>query len=363
MLDKIKVFLKPVLKPVVIIVLKHFFKYKLHSDIEKIRRLNKKCIFLMATPCHGNLGDQAIVYAQYKFLADMGLDSQIIEIKNFEYLNFKDVIEKQVAKDDVIIIDGGGNLGTLWPNEDDKISGIIKTFNDNKIVIFPQTCFYSDDFEGKERLKKSNDIYYKHKDLTIALRDNQSNEFVCTNFPSVKALYVPDIVLYIDYVPKDFYRNGILLCFRKDLEKVAQEKQINEIKEYIKFNNIPYVEIDTIVNKKVTKKNRDKELYKKWNEFSNAGLVITDRLHGMIFAAITGTPCIAIDNKSKKVSGVYSWISSLDYIKVCEDIAKVKDNILNLYQRKSKYDKDLLVDSFNEISIQLEMGCKNETIE
>ena len=55
---------------------------------------------------------------------------------------------------------------------------------------------------------------------------------------------------------------------------------------------------------------------KKLLEFSRAKLIITDRLHGMIFAALAETPCIALDNLSKKVSGVYQWISYLDYITI-----------------------------------------------
>ncbi|MBD7913313.1 polysaccharide pyruvyl transferase family protein [Clostridium cibarium] len=362
MLDKIKAFLKLILKPIVYRVHKKVFKYRLYYYVEKKRGLSGKCIFLMATPCHGNLGDQAIVYAEYKFLTNMGLENQLIEIKNSEYYKFKDIIKKEVIADDIILIDGGGNLGTLWPGEDDKISEIIENFNDNKIVIFPQTCFYSDDFEGKKRLERSKSIYGKHNNLTIALRDRQSYEFVCRNFPSVKSVYTPDIVLYIDDISRNFDRSGILLCFRKDLEKVVSEKEIDQIKEYIKVNNIPCVETDTIICKKVTKRNRNRELYKKWNEFSSAGLVVTDRLHGMIFAAITGTPCIAVDNKSKKVSGVYSWISSLQYIKVCDDITKVKDDILNLYKCNAKYDKNLSKDNYDEISNQLIISRKKKQL-
>lgn len=355
-LNKIKLRIISFLRPPVNWIRRKIFKYKLSSNIRKKRSLYNKCIFLMATPCHGNLGDHAIVYAEYKFLNDMNLINQLIEIKNYEYLKYKDIIKKYINKDDVIIIDGGGNLGTLWPHEDDKISEIIESYINNRIIVFPQTCFYSNDFEGKERIKKSIDIYSKHKDLTITLRDKHSYEFICRNFPTVKSIYVPDIVLYINNVSKDIVRSGVLLCFRKDLEKVVTEKEINKIKEYLKSKNISYIETDTIINKEVTKKNRNQELSKKWNEFSKAGLVITDRLHGMIFATITGTPCIAIDNKSKKVSGVYNWISSLEYIKICDDILKVKDEIQNLYKYKSKYNRKILVNEFNKISMELEKG-------
>ncbi len=58
-----------------------------------------------------------------------------------------------------------------------------------------------------------------------------------------------------------------------------------------------------------------KKCFKKWNEFSSVQLVVTDRLHGMVFSAITGTPCIALDNISHKVYGAYQWLSYLPYLR------------------------------------------------
>ena len=40
----------------------------------------------------------------------------------------------------------------------------------------------------------------------------------------------------------------------------------------------------------------------------------------MIFAALTATPCVAFDNSSNKVTGVYEWIKSLDYIKIVDNV-------------------------------------------
>lgn len=49
-------------------------------------------------------------------------------------------------------------------------------------------------------------------------------------------------------------------------------------------------------------------------EFASAKLVITDRLHGMIFAALTQTPCIVLGNYNHKVKGTYEWLQELPYI-------------------------------------------------
>lgn len=45
----------------------------LRKDIRNIREKKGFCIFFISTPQHGNLGDQAIVYAQMKFFESLGL--------------------------------------------------------------------------------------------------------------------------------------------------------------------------------------------------------------------------------------------------------------------------------------------------
>ena len=46
-----------------------------------------------------------------------------------------------------------------------------------------------------------------------------------------------------------------------------------------------------------------------WKNFSSSKIVITDRLHGLIFSKITSTPCIAIDNSNNKIRETYNaWL-------------------------------------------------------
>ena len=78
----------------------------------------------------------------------------------------------------------------------------------------------------------------------------------------------------------------------------------------------------------VSLKNREAEVERKLDEFRQSRLVITDRLHGMVFAAITGTPCIAFNNSSGKVEGVWRvWLRHLPYIKFVESADTASDSI------------------------------------
>ena len=60
---------------------------------------------------------------------------------------------------------------------------------------------------------------------------------------------------------------------------------------------------------------------------SSAELVVTDRLHGMLFCALTNTPCIVVKSKSPKIQGVYQWIKNNKYIELIENIDELSQAI------------------------------------
>ena len=68
----------------------------------------------------------------------------------------------------------------------------------------------------------------------------------------------------------------------------------------------------------------------------------------MIFAAITGTPCIALSNY--KIKGTYQWILDLEYIKFTDDIGKISELMDDLKKVKNiKYDNKFLMKYYNKI--------------
>ncbi len=301
-LSKIKWFLK---------ILKRF----------SVRKNNESVVILLATPVHGNLGDHAIVHAEKKIITNRFKGKKLIEIENSCYLAYGNMIKRFVHKDDIIVIDGGGNLGTLWKHEDDKIRSIIEMFAENKIIVFPQTCYYDDVNNERERIVKNRKAYESAKDLTIMLRDRESFELFTFLFPSIKTLFVPDIVLSLHPEIEEKKRGGVFLCFREDCEKnICAEKKENIKKSIIRrFGDCEFHDFSTLVPCGVNEKTREKELKIKWEELSKAKLLVCDRLHAMIFALITETPCIALDNVSKKVSGTYEWLQDIPYIQIVND--------------------------------------------
>ena len=308
--------------------------YDLKYIIYKNKVREKNIIF--NCPNHYNLGDHAILKAENEILKSLG--KNIFNVYSHYTEHFIKKYSKTISTKDHIYITGGGNLGTLWTNEQDRINIVINNFNNKKITIFPQTIYYSNNIYGKYRLEIDKKRYNKCSNLLIMCRDEQSYNF-CRNKITKNCIYTPDIVMTLKYDNLFKKMNkDILYCFRDDKEKTSLDKK--QIIEYIE-KNYKTGKFSTVFENNDYKFSKGKkDLIKLLNKISNTRLIVTDRLHAMLFAAITGTRCIAFDNKSNKVKGAYNWIkknnnyvyfvnTQEEFIKVLEkiDIKKVDRNL------------------------------------
>ena len=297
--------------------------------------LGRKAFFI-GTPEYTNLGDSAIAIAQMLFLEKCGFPrSNIKKFTQSEYIEYAGLFSRYINKRHLICGIGGGNLGNLWPNEEEFRYRFIDAFPNNPIVIFPQTVFFTEDEEGRKAIEASKQNYEKHRKLTIVAREQISFDRLKTLYRNPAKLLTPDIVLSTtmdDYGVTVTKRSGGLLVFRNDAEKAMADEDRQAIVDYLNENSFVFRTTDMYSDEPVTKENRMELVRKKMQEFADAEFVITDRLHGMVFAAITGTPCIALSNNHHKVSGTYNWISYLPYIKYSTKI----EEVLSLLPRITK---------------------------
>lgn len=320
-------------------------KLFLHGGVYKIKKLIYYClltckinrVFLFNTPSHGNLGDHAIVKGELEFLKNYFPNKSIIEISGPQFEEDLNYIKLFIQKKDILFLHGGGYIGTLWLQEEYRFRKMLNTFKKNKIIVFPQTAYFSDDEEGNNEFSKSKEIYSNHKNLYVMLRDYKSYDFFVNNFESVKSYYFPDMVTFLEDNYENEYNNKVLLCLRSDKEKNIDKDIFENIELFLVHNNETVAHIDTVLNRGISSTEREEVLTTYLNNYGSSKLVITDRLHGMIFAAITGTPCIAFDNISKKVSGVYEWIKSLEYIRMVDSYEEFVDSYNVLTRISSKY--------------------------
>lgn len=275
----------------------------------------KNRFVLLDTPTHGNLGDHAIVMAEQQILKNMGNNYTEATANQ---INFHEKIFARVTSSkSIILIPGGGFLGSMWPVEEERFRRILKAFKKNKIIVCPQTVTFDlTTEEGQRYFEESYSIYSSAKNLTMFVREKKSYEFMKKYMPKVNVVLAPDLVTYLDVRLDAEKRKGILFCMRSDREKSIKDEDVNNIYELVKqtYSDQSIEYVDTVINKSVSVTERESEVRNILRKFKRAKLIVTDRLHGMVFAAITNTPCIAISNSNGKINGVYDWIAENKYI-------------------------------------------------
>lgn len=318
---------------------------------------NPNAVFFVMTPEHSNIGDHAIAYSQKIIFDDLNIRyieitaNRIFEL--FEY-DFLSVVNRRT-----IFVNGGGNLGTLWFNVENAFRGIIIANPHSKIICLPNTFFYEESDWGRDELEKSKIIYNSHKNLIIYAREQQSYNAMKDIYNNVKL--VPDMVLRLNFSGEQVDRKGCLLCLRSDVEKTITNDEIKDVENKAKQlfgENVNYT--DMCISHNVSIENRYNEVLNKINEFKSAELVVTDRLHGMIFCAISGTPCIVLNSKSPKVKGCYEWIKHLEYIKFAENIEDIDKLYSSIPKKQFNYDNTNISHFYDILKTDISETCQGE---
>ena len=287
--------------------------------ISMIEKTDDEFDLLLGSAIHTNLGDHLITLAEQQLFEEINPERKIFEIPTevFQYYRYR--LEQAVKPTTRIFINGGGWMGNLWPNEEKLLQDMVDVFNKNKIVIFPQTVYYDKNVAPyQELIDRGNQIYKQCQDLTLFVRDRQSFDFSKGNLAIEKIVLVPDIALYYSFEHKNCKNNVIGLCVREDREKSSNSGEIERVCEALSSMGFIIERLSTMFDKRVPSNMRKEVVEARLNDFSKCCAIITDRLHGMIFSYIAGTPCIAFDNRTKKVSGVYEeWLSKCKGIYPC----------------------------------------------
>ena len=284
---------------------------------------HKKNIFIFLGSDYGNLGDVAITYAQKKYIQTIAPNANVVEIPISKTFAGIKAVRRIIKKDDIVTLIGGGNTSDMYDDIEFFRQLVIFHFRKYRIIGFPQTFSFSNTLRGKICRFIAQRVYCCANNMILMAREHNTQDLLNRYFPNVKSLLVPDVVMTLDE-RKHNKRSGVLLCMRSDKEKNVpsdwQRELSNKLKE--KYGSVTYQ--DTQVSD-ITEQNRFERLFDIFDQFRSHELVVTDRLHGMIFCFITSTPALVIDNSNHKVSACFDWIKSCGYIKMLSSVDAIED--------------------------------------
>lgn len=304
--------------------------------------MTRKIIWIGLFPPHNlSVGDHAQVVAIQKWFRDYFPNLEVVR----SYRQLPDGIENwdrfltTTKRDDLIFIHSSGDFGSLfcWTGvpPPDRWHGMrkkfISTFPGNKIIQLPVTAYYHDNEVGRKTLEEDRQ-FYKDKNNVILMAREQVSYEILANSLDCKSLFVPDFVFYLKPILVNRERNGALLALRSDHEARFNQNEKLKVKDIIAefIPNIVVKDVQ-ISSCPLTDKNRENYINEILDYYQNFEVMITDRMHGMIFSVITKTPCIALDDRiPHKLSGYKSLLSrSVKFVKNIEGIHYAITEILS----------------------------------
>ena len=159
------------------LILKNLGYIRKYIYLIKNREKMQKTGILIGEPNHGNIGDAAIAIAEHKFLEEqLGIDivtlpARFVERHTWSY-------KKVISEETVILFHGGGFIGTLWPRNLQDLIDCMHLFPNNRIIIMPQTVFFSDDDNGEKVRNQLYDDFKSCNRLTLCVMEKHSYDVV-----------------------------------------------------------------------------------------------------------------------------------------------------------------------------------------
>ena len=307
-----------------------YIAYRINPSSEK------KIIWLGAfPPMHSNMGDHAQTLAVEQYFNKEFPDYRLIGLnRNQISLSRLKKISLTLGKDDLVFIHSSGDFGSKYHDLEKSYcklrKDIIRIFYNNKVINLPTTVYYENNERGKEILEEDT-LFYKNNNITILARESVSSKFLSCNF-ECNSRFFPDFVFYFKPRITHKPRRGALFLLRSDNESGLsyqdRNKTIDMVRQYTELvhdrdilkSAIPV--IDMI---------RERYIESICRIYQHYEFVITDRMHGMIIAVITNTPCIALNGGiPHKIKAYQSFLSeSVEFIDAIEEIGLAIKQIRN----------------------------------
>lgn len=289
-------------------------------------------------PYHPNIGDTLIWEGTREFL-------KTLPYKCLYYASKDSFRYRQLPKNVVVLLHGGGNFGDLYRLHSEFRKKIIELYPENRIIILPQTVFYED----MSLLQYDVDFYAAHPNVMICAREQFSFDFLTAHFKN-QILLLPDMAFYLNigkYKVSDDV-NRVLYLKRTDKELAdsdskniipacaeqhdwpTYEKHFDEFDKIDRFTNRLH-KLFRICGVKDKTLARIEDFKRNWyyrRKYVQMGIsflcpyhsIYTTRLHVLILGVLLDKEIFLINNTSGKVVNFYNtWMKQLDKIKKIEN--------------------------------------------
>ncbi|WP_026871629.1 polysaccharide pyruvyl transferase family protein [Inquilinus limosus] len=301
------------------------------SVIDKYIEPGSKVIYI-DYPMHLNVGDILILKGTEAFFKDRKYDV----VGRYSTFGFPEDADRfpQISKDTTIVLHGGGNFGDIYQSHQVLRRKVVEHYPDNRIVVFPQTLFFSDETE----LRRTAEVFSRHRDLHFFARDQRTYDVFRREFSNTVEM-CPDMAhfLWRSFPVKTYgaaaAKLKTLWMIRRDVEQSDLPEQFRGTVERAvdwedlctgpdRFLTRLILKADRI-NARVGRKRFPTDIA--WYRFTDALVarlnrqilqhdrIVTSRMHGHILGCLLGMKTTLLDNSYGKNSTYYrAWTNRVE---------------------------------------------------
>ena len=260
----------------------------------------------------------ALTYAQKRFIETTLPDYDVLLFPSTDTYGRMKALKRVVGPEDIITTIAGGNMDDVYQSLENARRFVALSFPNHPIISFPQTIAFSDTPGGRRALRRSARTYKSHRRIVVFAREPRTLELMQSGLPGTRIEYSPDIVLSLKDVVAPRPRAGLMLSLRKDKETlltVADRVRILEILES-KTDDIVIRDTVDVAIEDCQPDTFENTLMDFWRLLSTRRVVVTDRLHAMIFCVITQTPVVVLPNSNHKIKGTHNaWLKDHSFVR------------------------------------------------
>lgn len=292
------------------------FRPSRYPDLEPWR--DRKKVIITLAGFYQNLGDMALTYAQKRFIETTLPDYDVLLFPSTDTYARMKALKRVVGPGDIITTIAGGNMDDVYPSLENARRYVVRSFPDNPIISFPQTIAFSDTSSGQRALRRSARTYRSHPRLVVFAREPRTLELMKSGLPGTRIGYSPDIVLSLTNEVAPQPRAGILVSVRADKEVLLSADDRARIIETIepKTDDIMVRDTVDVALEDCQPDTFENTLREFWGLLSTRRVVVTDRLHAMIFCVVTHTPVVVLPNSNHKIKGTYeTWLKDYTHVR------------------------------------------------
>jgi pyruvyl transferase EpsO len=302
-------------------------------------------ICIIDPPGYANVGDNAIFLGELAFLRRNFPGARI---DFFDTGNYTSACDRFIQDSSIILLQGGGNFGELWPRGHAIRMEILNRFPGKPIVQFPQSI----SFLTQAGIDTTARAIEKQGNFTLLVRDRKSQAFAETHFPC-RTILCPDMAFALGDIQRAPASLDFLCLLRQDKEAVTDHSKLVGVLAEL-GGSLDVADWNKAQDTRADK--RDKALSRAWRRFpwtvgltrsfafrvreqharerlafglgllSRGSMVITDRLHAHVLCCLLGVRHLMFDSLDGKVSALYeAWTKNTQHAQLVRSVDQVAD--------------------------------------